>query len=224
MPSHISIPKLPDNQYIFPDPNKAPSSGLLAWGGDLEPQRLLQAYSLGIFPWFSHNDPILWWSPNPRLILEPKEFHISKSLKKSKKRFDLCVNKNFLEVISQCQKSRLNTNHGTWITDEMLLAYLALHKMGYAKSVECYENGELVGGLYGIVLGSVFCGESMFSTKTDASKVALWHLCDIMVDSGGFIDCQNPTDHLERLGAKRVDREVFLNRLALCKDNTWEFV
>ncbi len=215
MSTEVQIPKLYDDEYIFPDPYKATDKGLLAWGGDLKDQRLLSAYRQGIFPWYSPNDPLLWWSPNPRLLLFPSEFRVTKSLKKSRKKFTVKYNTNFEEVISTCKDLR----EDTWISDEMKEAYISLHTKGYAKSIECYKDGKLVGGLYGLQIGSLFCGESMFSKASDASKVALWELCEIMQKNGGdFIDCQMPTDHLIRLGAEVVNREDFLNLLFVCKD------
>ncbi len=211
----VEIPKLLDNQYIFPDPKEASEHGLLAWGGDLSPKRLISAYRSGIFPWYSKGDPLLWWSPNPRLILIPSEFRVTKSLKKSRKKFSVKFNSNFSEVILKCSSLRKDT----WITKEMIRAYETLHVMGYAKSVECYEEDILVGGLYGVQIGSLFCGESMFSLVRDASKVALWSLCEVMIKNGGsFIDCQMPTDHLKSLGAKEVYRDKFLKELESNRD------
>ncbi len=215
MSTTVEIPKLFDDEYVFPNPYKATDKGLLAWGGDLCEQRLLSAYRSGIFPWYSKDDPLLWWSPNPRLLLFPQEFKVTKSLKKSRKKFTLRYNTNFEEVISTCKDLRADT----WISEEMKQAYISLHVKGYAKSIECYENDKLVGGLYGVQIGSVFCGESMFSEVSDASKVALWELCDLMQKNGGdFIDCQMPTNHLISLGAQVANREDFLNLLFTCRD------
>lgn len=215
MSTQVQIPKLFDDQFIFPDPYKASENGLLAWGGDLSDKRLLSAYNNGIFPWYSKNDPILWWSPDPRLILLPSQFKITKSLKKSKKKFTVKYNTNFEEVISTCKDIRKDT----WISNAMKEAYISLHVKGHAKSIECYQNEKLVGGLYGIQIGSVFCGESMFSKVSDASKVALWALCDIMkINGGSFIDCQMPTEHLMSLGAMCIKREDYLNMLFTCKE------
>ncbi len=219
MSTTVEIPKLFDDEYIFPNPYKASDKGLLAWGGDLSEKRLLSAYNSGIFPWYSLNDPLLWWSPNPRLLLFPDEFKITKSLKKSRKKFEIRYNTNFHEVISTCKSLRKDT----WISDEMQEAYISLHVKGYAKSIECYQDDELVGGLYGLQIGSIFCGESMFSKTTDASKVALWALCELMQKNGGdFIDCQMPTDHLISLGAQVANREDFLNLLSTCKEKKVE--
>jgi len=211
----IEIPQLRDDIFLFPDPNEAIDDGLLAWGGDLSPTRLIKAYKEGIFPWFSKNDPILWWSPNPRCILYPKDFHITKSLRKSRKKFTLSFNQRFEQVIFTCKSVRKET----WIDEAMIQAYIQLHEIGIAKSVEVYEEDELVGGLYGVLIGSVFCGESMFSLASDASKTALWALCEKMIECGGnFIDCQLPTEHLLSLGAQVMPRKEFLEKLVTCKE------
>ncbi len=219
MSTKVEIPQLLSDKYIFPNPYKATDHGLLAWGGDLCIERLLSAYTQGIFPWYSKNDPILWWSPNPRLLLFPEDFKLTKSLKKSRKKFTVKYNTSFDKVILACK----NIRKDTWISDEMIEAYKALHVEGYAKSIECYKDETLVGGLYGVQIGSVFCGESMFSRVSDASKVALWALCEIMQKNGGdFIDCQMPTDHLISLGAQVANREDFLNLLSTCKEKKVE--
>ncbi len=219
MSTQIDIPRLLDNKYTFPSPHKATNHGLLAWGGDLCKERLLSAYRCGIFPWYTKNDPPLWWSPNPRLLLLPKEFKITKSLKKSRKKFEIRYNTNFDEVISICSEKR----EDTWITKEMKEAYTSLHVDGFAKSIECYQDEKLVGGLYGVMVGSIFCGESMFSEVSDASKVALCRLCELMQkNEGDFIDCQTPTKHLMSLGAKMVNREEFLNQLYTFRDKKVE--
>ena len=217
--STVEIFKLLDDEYIFPDPYDASDKGLLAWGGDLCEERLLSAYRSGIFPWYSPGDPLLWWSPNPRLLLIPSEFRVTKSLKKSRKKFTIKYNTNFEEVITRCKDLRSDT----WISEEMKKAYIVLHVKGHANSIECYQEDKLVGGLYGVQIGSIFCGESMFSEVNDASKVALWELCDIMQKNGGdFIDCQMPTDHLISLGAQVANREDFLNLLSTCRDKKVE--
>lgn len=206
-----------DNElYVFPDPRTSDKQGLLAMGGDLKPERIVQAYSQGIFPWFEPGCPILWWSPNPRLILIPSEFKISRSLKQSlKKPFRFTIDSAFSDVISACAtcSDRLDK---TWITPQMIEAYTELHRMGYAHSFEIWQENELVGGLYGISLGRAFFGESMFHKVTDASKVALYYLCNTMNEWGfDFIDCQMPTPHLLRLGAKVIGRNEFLHLLEL---------
>jgi leucyl/phenylalanyl-tRNA--protein transferase len=220
----VSIFRLRDDSCEFPNPREARDDGLLAWGGDLSDQRLLEAYYNGIFPWSSQDDPLLWWSPNPRLLLFPTDFKISKSLSKSRKKFTVKYNSNFEAVIQKCSALRIEKKNGTWITTQMINAYIDLHHLGHAKSVECYRDGKLVGGLYGVMVGSVFCGESMFSTENDASKIALLALCEMMQKSGGeFIDCQMPTEHLISLGAKVVTRDVYLDLLFKCRDKKVDF-
>lgn len=183
-------------------------------GGDLTPARILQAYSQGIFPWFEPGCPILWWSPNPRLILNPHEMILSRSLKKSlKKPYKFSIDTAFAQVITSCAVYSDRVNK-TWITDEMIEAYTTLHDMGYAHSFEVWDGESLIGGLYGISLGKAFFGESMFHTVTDASKIALYHLCQTMQAwDFDFIDCQMPTTHLLRLGGKVIGRQEFIHLL-----------
>ncbi|MFZ2446485.1 MAG: leucyl/phenylalanyl-tRNA--protein transferase [Syntrophobacteraceae bacterium] len=205
------------DELIFPHPSHAASGGLLAVGGDLSPERLLLAYAHGIFPWYSEYDPILWWSPDPRLVLFPDELKVSASLKRviRKKVYTVTVDRDFREVIRACAVVRTAAGEGTWITDDMLDAYVRLHELGYAHSVESRFEGELVGGLYGVAIGRVFFGESMFTLRTDASKVALVHLVELVRDLGfHFIDCQTTTEHLKRFGAREIPREEFMERLA----------
>ncbi|MBI5919201.1 MAG: leucyl/phenylalanyl-tRNA--protein transferase [Nitrosomonadales bacterium] len=190
-------------------------NGLLAAGGDLSPARLLEAYRHGIFPWFSEGEPILWWSPDPRMVLIPDEFNCSHSLRKTLRRgtFEVRTDTAFEAVMHACAAPRAGQN-GTWIHEEMVAAYCELHRMGYAHSVESWHNGELVGGLYGMALGRMFYGESMFSRKTDASKTALAHLAAQLHHWGfGLIDCQMNTAHLASLGAKEIPRAEFLARV-----------
>lgn len=221
MSTKVEIPQLHKNDLRFPDPLEAIDSGLLAWGGDLSIQRLIHAYEHGIFPWYSPNDPLLWWSPNPRLILYPQDLRVTKSLKKSIKKYEVRYNTDFKNVILACKSLRKDT----WISDEMLEAYIELHKIGCAKSVEVYYENELVGGLYGVKIGALFCGESMFSTRSDASKVALWHLSQKMIQSGAdFIDAQMPTEHLLSLGAVPISRTKFLEKLAISKKREVDFI
>ncbi len=203
-----------DEPCWFPHPEASDSQGLLAMGGNLKPSRLLKAYSLGIFPWFQPGCPILWWCPNPRLILYPNEFKVSHSLKKSlKKPFELSIDKAFSAVIAQCATID-SRGPDTWITKDMIDAYTQLHHMGYAHSFEVWKEGILVGGLYGISLGHAFFGESMFHTEPDASKVAFHFLCATMQEWGfNFIDCQIPSAHLISLGAKVISRKHFLHLL-----------
>ena len=193
-------------------------NGLLAIGGDLDETKLLSAYKKGIFPWYNEGDPIMWWSPNPRCILKPKKIHLSHSLKKNlrKKKFQITFNKNYTNVINQCsinrnQKTNSNlSKNNTWITEDIKKAFIGLHRSGYAHSVECWHNNELVGGLYGIAMGKIFFGESMFSRMPDASKIALVYLAK-RLDEINFqlIDCQVKSDHLLTLGAKLIKRKKF---------------
>lgn len=210
----MNIPQLNKYSLLFPDPRDATEDGIVAWGGDLSPSRLIRAYQNGIFPWYSKNDPIIWWSTNPRLIMELDDFKLSKSLKKSMKKFTYKFDTNFKEVMKNCSIVPREGQDGTWISDDIIEAYSVLHDMGFAHSVESYFEGELVGGLYGVVVGGVFCGESMFAKKSDASKAAYAVLVEHLKKWGyDFIDCQVPTPHLKSLGAKEVHREYFLMRL-----------
>jgi leucyl/phenylalanyl-tRNA--protein transferase len=205
-----------DDSLAFPHPRFAEPDGLLAVGGDLRPERLILAYENAIFPWYSEGSPILWFSPNPRFILIPDEFRVSRSLKKIIKsdiyqvRFDTCFNR----VIEECARIKRKDQHGTWITGDMIRAYIRLHEEGYAHSVETYHEGCLVGGLYGISLCGAFFGESMFYLMSNASKVALYFLVEKLKSWGfDFIDSQVPTEHMKRLGAKAIDRESYWTML-----------
>ncbi|MBU2643978.1 leucyl/phenylalanyl-tRNA--protein transferase [bacterium] len=207
---------------IFPDPSLADEGGLLAVGGDLSPERILLAYSMGIFPWYSEGQPLLWWSPDPRAILTPDRVHISKSLRRVLRshKFTVRFDSRFEDVIRNCSETRRSGQDGTWITDDMITAYCGLHEAGYAHSVETYLEEELVGGLYGISLGKAFFGESMFSHQSDASKVAFVSLSKLVGNFGfDFIDCQLPTPHLASLGVTRVSREDYLVKLHLALSN-----
>jgi len=193
-------------------------NGLLAIGGELTPQRLLEAYRLGIFPWFSTNDPILWWSPDPRMILFPDEMKISRSLAKRLNQRDCEVRFDtaFRQVMQACAASPRPGQDGTWILPEMVEAYCQLHALGYAHSVETWVEGELVGGLYGVAIGRMFYGESMFYRQTDASKIAFVHLVRHLHRQGyGMIDCQMKTTHLERFGAREIPRQEFVRHLSV---------
>ncbi len=204
------------DQMEFPPAWLARSDGLLCIGGDLSCERLLVAYQSGIFPWFSENEPILWWSPDPRLVLFPSQIKISRSLRKKirKNIFQITFDQAFESTIRACAKPRKHGQEGTWLVEEMVDAYIALHKMGYAHSVETWYQGELAGGLYGISLGCSFFGESMFSRKSDASKVALVALARLLQAHGfDFIDCQVTTDHLCHMGAVEIPRQRFLDIL-----------
>ena len=205
--------RLPDDELQFPDPSFAEENGLLAVGGDLSPERLLLAYSLGIFPWYTEEDPILWWSPDPRLIVHPGDIHISRSLRKTLKRgaFTTTVDKAFEEVVRGCASQPRPGQDGTWISEDMAAAYTRLHELGYAHSAETWEGDILVGGVYGVSLGSCFFGESMFARRSDASKVAFAVLSEQLAEWGfTLIDCQMYTDHLARFGAEELSRETFL--------------
>ncbi|HLU51399.1 MAG TPA: leucyl/phenylalanyl-tRNA--protein transferase [Flavobacteriaceae bacterium] len=202
----------------FPDPALADKDGLLAAGGDLSVETLLKAYYNGIFPWFNPEDPVLWWSPNPRMVLFLDKFKVSKSLRKSLREggFSVTFNQCFEEVIKQCSAVSRKGQKGTWITEEMLASYVKLHRQGYAVSVECWKNQQLVGGLYGVDLKDkkIFGGESMFHTETDASKVALYFLVEkLRKENYKLIDCQVYTKHLASLGAEEIPREEFLKFL-----------
>lgn len=208
------IPRL-SHHLSFPSPKSASPEGIVAYGGDLSPSRIMMAYRNGIFPWYSAGDPILWWSPNPRLILELEDFKLHRSLRKKIPHFEIRFDTAFSEVIRACAQISRRKQAGSWIVPEMIEAYETLHALGYAHSVEAYQEGVLVGGLYGVSVGGVFCGESMFAKVSDASKVAFAVLVDHLREWGyAFIDCQVPTEHLKSLGAVEVTREVFLEKLA----------
>jgi leucyl/phenylalanyl-tRNA--protein transferase len=201
---------------LFPDPGKADPEGLLAIGGDLSVDTLIKAYSLGIFPWYSKEMPILWWCPDPRMVLFPQKFKVSKSLRQTirQKKYTVKIDENFEKVIKNCALSKRKGQEGTWITNEMKQAYIRLFKEGYAHSFETYYNNELVGGLYGVSLGRTFFGESMFYKMTDASKVALYYLIERLKKwNFHFIDAQQSTKHMKMLGAEEISREEFLRIL-----------
>ena len=198
---------------VFPSPHLARRDGLLAVGGDLSMDRLLEAYRQGIFPWYQDGEPILWWSPDPRLLLYPEKLHISKSLRKviRKSIFSITYDTNFDGVIAGCADMRAPKQQGTWIVNDMIQAYMHLHEAGYAHSVEAWQDGELVGGLYGVSLGGAFFGESMFSRVSNVSKVALVTLVQRLSRWGfDFLDCQITTAHLLQFGACEVPRPQFL--------------
>ena len=216
---------------VFPPPEHADRSGLLAVGGDLSPERLILAYSEGIFPWYNEGQPMLWHSPDPRMVLWAPDLHVPRSLKKviRQQRFELRMDTAFEEVIWKCADAKRADHDGTWITDEMLHAYVRLHALGLAHSVEAYQEGKLVGGLYGVSLGTAFFGESMFAYVNDASKVAFVTLVERLQEWGmNLIDCQVHTDHLERFGAVLWKRSRFLNALEKAMDEPtrqgkWQF-
>ena len=206
-----SADTFPPLELALSEPN-----GLLCAGGDLSPQRLINAYSQGIFPWYAKGEPILWWSPNPRMVLVPSEFKLSRSLLRTLRvgRYHVRLDRDFPSVIRACAEARRKGQAGTWITSEMQSAYLTLHELGYAHSVETWIDDALVGGLYGLAIGKMFYGESMFSLVSDASKIALAHLVRYLKAQGfGLIDCQMNTPHLASLGAREIPRSDFITRL-----------
>jgi leucyl/phenylalanyl-tRNA---protein transferase len=204
---------LDDNEISFPSPDQATPEGVLAIGGDLSPARLLFAYQLGIFPWFNENDPILWWSPDPRFVLFPEELIVAKSMRPyfNQGKFKATIDHDFEAVMRACQlQYRPGQGGGSWITEDMIAAYSALHRSGFAHSVEVWEDGELVGGLYGISLGKVFFGESMFARRSNASKFGFISLVRKLKELGFWlIDCQQETQHLGSLGARAIPRTQF---------------
>ena len=203
-------------QPVFPDPDLAEPDGLLAAGGDLSAERLVAAYAAGIFPWYSEGLPILWWSPDPRLVLFPAELHVSRSLRRTLRtgRFQVRADTAFERVIRRCAGQSRPGQDGTWITPEMIQAYLRLHRRGVAHSFEAWDGEGLGGGLYGVSLGAAFFGESMFADRPDASKVAFVRSVEWLAARGfQLVDCQVRTAHLERLGAREIPRREFLERL-----------
>ncbi|MEE2829790.1 MAG: leucyl/phenylalanyl-tRNA--protein transferase [Myxococcota bacterium] len=212
----MPIYALPE-EHLFPDPELADDSGLLAVGGDLHPARILMGYSIGIFPWYSEGQPILWHSPDPRFVMEPERLHVSRSLKQRMRQrpFKLTLDQAFPSVIGACADIPRPWQDGTWITKDMQDAYIHLHSLGFAHSVEAWEGEELVGGLYGVSLGSVFFGESMFALRDDASKVAFVALVhQLRAWDFELIDSQVHTEHIERFGAEEIARSDYLTRLA----------
>ena len=210
------IIRLNSNRKWFPDTALADEDGLLAFGGDLETERLITAYSRGIFPWFSDETPILWYAPPERFVLFPDELHVSKSMEQVLRsgKFSIRINTAFARVIKACASAERPGQDGTWITDDMLYAYTKLHEAGYAHSVEVWKDDVLCGGLYGVKIGSVFCGESMFSLQPNASKAALIWLCRDAPDID-LVDCQIYSEHLERMGARLIPRDTFEKMLSL---------
>ena len=204
--------------HTFPHPNTAHESGILCHGGDLNPNRVIKAYLCGIFPWYNEDEPLLWWSPNPRMVLYPKELRVSKSMRVvlRKQLFKITFNTAFEDVIQQCAQIKRDDQDDTWITNDMTKAYIKLHKQGIATSVEVWQGKKLVGGLYGIDLKDkkIFCGESMFSKVSNASKAAFITLTQELKTKGyKLIDCQMHTTHLESLGAREIERGEFLKAL-----------
>lgn len=203
-----------DDELIFPNPALAEEDGLLAVGADLSPERLILAYQNGIFPWYNEETPILWYSPHERFVLLPEEIKISKSMRQiiNSQKFKITFNTAFKEVISACAEMKREGQDGTWITQEMQQAYIKLHELGFAHSIEVWQNKDLVGGLYGVLVNRVFCGESMFSKQSNTSKLALIWLCQNA--NIQLIDCQIYSEHLEKLGAKLISREEFMHYLS----------
>lgn len=200
----------------FPDPKSEDVDELLAVGGDLRPERLLAAYQKGIFPWYSKDSPILWWSPDPRLVLFPTDLHIPKRLFRILKqgKFEFTLNQNFQRVIESCSKAKRRGAQGTWLVQDMIKAYIRLHHLGYAHSVEAWQDGKVVGGLYGVALGKIFFGESMFYSVSNASKAAFVCLVRLLEEKGfHIIDCQQTTEHLLRFGAVEISRKEFVSIL-----------
>ena len=201
-------------EFFFPDPNFFDfDGGLVAVGGDLSKERILSAYKLGIFPWYNPGEEILWWCPNPRFVIFPDELYVSKSMRKvmDSNIFNFTENENFVEVIRNCQKMERAGQDGTWLSDELVEALIMLHKEGVAKSVEVWQDGKMVGGLYGLQIGSVFCGESMFAKVSNASKAGFIYF--VQKNKFDIIDCQVHTSHLESLGARMISKKEFLKIL-----------
>ena len=204
------------SEHTFPSAESASLEGIVAIGGDLDPNRILNAYKKGIFPWFENDNNLVWWSPDPRMVLFPKKIKISKSTKKIiyQDYFKVTYNQSFNEVVECCSKVKRFGQNGTWITEGLKKAYNQLHEMGYAYSVEVWKDYELVGGLYGIDLGDIFCGESMFTKANNASKVGFIHLVkELTKNNYKLIDCQVPSAHLKSLGAEEISRKEFLSFL-----------
>ena len=202
--------------YIFPHPSNADKHGIVAYGGDLNPLRILEAYKSGIFPWFESDQNLMWWSPDPRMILYTDKFKVSKSFKAflKKSNYKVTFNKDFELVINSCANIKRINQKGTWITEGLIKSFIDLHKMGKAISVEVWEDDDIVGGLYGLDLDDVFCGESMFSKSSNASKIALYYLTkELKKNNYRFIDCQVPSEHLKSLGGEVISRSNFLDLL-----------
>ena len=210
----LDFPFISENEcFIFPNPVEAKHYSIVAWGGNLSPGMLLSAYEQGLFPWYSDDEPVIWHSPDPRFVLFPDNIHISASMKKvlRSKRFEITFNKDFPGVIKGCAEADRPGQGGTWITGDVIIAYTELHRLGWAHSAEAWFEGKLAGGCYGLRMGNVFFGESMFSVKPNASKAAFFTLAEHLFNDGvSFIDCQNHTYHLESLGAVEMKRADFL--------------
>jgi leucyl/phenylalanyl-tRNA---protein transferase len=212
----LPVYQIPDEHLIFPYPWNANSDGLLGIGGDLQPQRLILAYENGIFPWYSAGEPIQWWCLTPRLVLFPEQLRISKSMKSVLKHsgFSFTMDRDFLTVMLQCKTINREKQTGSWIHQDIMDAFLKLHQMGIAHSVAVWQKNELVGGLYGLAIGKMFCGESMFAKTSNASKYALIQLCSELINRKfNFIDCQQDTAHLRTMGAQLIEKERFYKML-----------
>lgn len=207
---------LNSNEISFPDPNLLESeSGIMAVGGDLSPERLYFAYQLGLFPWYNPGEEILWWCPDPRFVLFPKDLKVSKSMRKIMRDevFTFTENKCFREVIEECKDTFRKDQDGTWLSDELVNSIVKLHEAGIAKSIEVWQKGELVGGFYGIQIGKIFCGESMFAKVSNASKAGFIYFIQSQKENLELIDCQIHSEHLESLGATMISKKDYLNRL-----------
>lgn len=217
----MSLTLLDPDLPVFPNPGQAATDpdGLLAVGGNLQPETLLSAYNQGIFPWYNQNDPIMWWSPSERCVIQPQRLHISRSLKKYMARGKFAISRNsaFVEVINACA-NRENGDE-TWITSDMIEAYTQLHQLGHAHSLEVWDGDSLIGGIYGLEIGRIFCGESMFSRAKNGSKIALVYLCQHMINRGfKLLDCQLVNPHLMSMGAESIPRNTFLSMLYNYRD------
>lgn len=218
----MSLTLLDPESPVFPNPDQAASEpdGLLAIGGNLRPETIMSAYYQGIFPWYNHHDPIMWWSPSTRCVIHPQHLHVSKSLKKymAKRDFTISIDQAFSEVIHACADR--GGEEDTWITREMIMAYSELHQLGHAHSLEVWKDNNLIGGIYGLVVGSIFCGESMFSRAKNGSKIALFFLCQHMISKGfQLLDCQLVSQHLLSMGAESISRNSFLSTLIKHRDH-----
>ena len=227
----MAVYRIPEDELVFPHPSLAEPSGLLGVGGDLTVDRLLLAYANGIFPWYAEDQPILWFSPDPRCVLEPANLHISRSLRKTlrKSLFRVTMDTDFVSVIDACKHTPRPGQNDTWITEEMRSAYIELHQAGHAHSVEVWAADELVGGLYGVAMGQLFAGESMFSTASDASKTGLtWLVRQLAIWGFTLVDAQVRTDTLERMGATEISRSDYLDRASQAagepgREGVWSF-
>ncbi|WBV55176.1 leucyl/phenylalanyl-tRNA--protein transferase [Chryseobacterium sp. Chry.R1] len=215
--------RLDENEISFPDPELYDGhEGVIAFGGDLSVERIWFAYQLGIFPWFNPGEEILWWSPDPRFVLFPDELKVSKSMRKILNRevFTFTENKDFRGVIRNCQQINRVDQAGTWLSDELMESFITLHDYGLARSIEVWKDGELVGGFYGLQIGNVFCGESMFAKVSNASKAGFIHFVETYKDQLDLIDCQSHTEHLESLGARMIPKKQFLHYLHKNNEST----